>query len=545
MFKKFFSSVFLLVILLTVHNVCNAEDMKVSDWAYDSVVRAGNCGIIAAEDYICDYTKPITRIEIADIVASAYKAINGDVAVEGNPFSDTDSENAAIVNYLEIMNGCGNGLFCPEGLVTREAMAKIIVLLQEKLLHEQFALPFEDFNAPSVYTDFSSVSDWAKPHVYNASLSGIFNGYENGIFLPQGNITKEEVIALVMRCYAFVPGKIPTITSLEKNMIISSGDRLSVKAKDTFGFQLYAIGCEQGASLVNVGYGNDTTPAVISGGTLRKNSAYTFFVCDNSTKALSAPVMVYTDQYGLFVNYTSSCNCGNAKISWNSVPNAENTSVTLVQTRTSLHPERTQPSEPVTYKIPNKTNFEFYAQPNRKYAVTLTAGPFTKTFDITVNPVKNAACAEMKQSLPKTKEEAEAMMVTITVPIWKLKNGKKVASKASLQVNPYIADKYVKVFEEIFNGSEKFPISSVGAYSWRGGTSEHNYGTAVDVNPDENYCIYSDGRTVGKSWLPYEDPFAITPYGDVMNAFENNGFTWGGDAWDTPIDYMHFSFFGK
>ena len=42
------------------------------------------------------------------------------------------------------------------------------------------------------------------------------------------------------------------------------------------------------------------------------------------------------------------------------------------------------------------------------------------------------------------------------------------------------------MFDEIYNGSEKFPIYSISGWSWSG-RSEHSCGTAIDINPKENY----------------------------------------------------------
>ena len=68
--------------------------------------------------------------------------------------------------------------------------------------------------------------------------------------------------------------------------------------------------------------------------------------------------------------------------------------------------------------------------------------------------------------------EAEAHMVEIVVPVWHLQSdGTKVASKAYLQVNASLASIYQAIFEEIFNGSEKFPIYDVRLLLWR--TGEH------------------------------------------------------------------------
>ena len=128
--------------------------------------------------------------------------------------------------------------------------------------------------------------------------------------------------------------------------------------------------------------------------------------------------------------------------------------------------------------------------------------------------------------------------------MWRISGGKKIPSTASLTVHNKIADKIKMIFAEIYNGPEKFPIKDMGAYAWRGGRTEHNGGTAIDINANENYCIYQNGTAIGAYWKPYEDVYSITPYGDVVRAFEKYGFTWGGDSWRNPKDYMHFSYLG-
>ena len=95
--------------------------------------------------------------------------------------------------------------------------------------------------------------------------------------------------------------------------------------------------------------------------------------------------------------------------------------------------------------------------------------------------------------------EAEAHMVTITVPVWNFNTEHiKVQTSRTFQVHEAIADTVMAIFVEIFNGPEQFPIYSIGGYSWRGdGTSEHNWGIALDINPNENYYVYHGVPTVG------------------------------------------------
>ncbi len=149
----------------------------------------------------------------------------------------------------------------------------------------------------------------------------------------------------------------------------------------------------------------------------------------------------------------------------------------------------------------------------------------------------------------ESSEEAESHMVEIAVKVWRLQpDGSKTTGTAYLTVNENLASIYKQIFDEIYNGSERFPIYDVGCYSWR--TGEHSQGTAVDINPEENMeaTINSDGSltpTCGTHWSPGIDPYSIPEGGDVYNAFIRHGFTWGGNAWHSKRDYMHFSYFGR
>lgn len=121
--------------------------------------------------------------------------------------------------------------------------------------------------------------------------------------------------------------------------------------------------------------------------------------------------------------------------------------------------------------------------------------------------------------------------------------GDLYSSTASITVNRALAGVYTDIFNDLYE--IKFPISSVGCYSWRntrgGRLSEHALGTAIDINYEQNYCIYSDGSTTGDYWRPYEDIYSVTP--EVVNIFRKHNFSWGG-SWVSPKDYMHFSYFG-
>lgn len=143
-------------------------------------------------------------------------------------------------------------------------------------------------------------------------------------------------------------------------------------------------------------------------------------------------------------------------------------------------------------------------------------------------------------------DDAKPRMTVITVPVWRLKNDVKTAGTMQLTVNGSIAEEVKQIFKEIYEGPQQFPISDAGGFSWRGdgSKSEHNWGTAIDLNSNSNYCLYADGTVVGDHWTPGLDPYSFYADCDVVKVFKKHGFLWGGDwPWSTR-DYMHFSYFG-
>lgn len=140
-----------------------------------------------------------------------------------------------------------------------------------------------------------------------------------------------------------------------------------------------------------------------------------------------------------------------------------------------------------------------------------------------------------------TPEAAQAEMVWVEIPVWRLKNGQKTAGTDKVQVLSSIADEVKAIFTEIYNGPEQFPIQSIGAYSWRGNGlgSCHSAGMAIDINPDQNPQVRMDGTVlVGNKWEPGVNPYSIGRDSDVVKAFGKYGWTWG--AMFSTKDYMHF-----
>ncbi|MCR5826598.1 MAG: M15 family metallopeptidase [Oscillospiraceae bacterium] len=153
-----------------------------------------------------------------------------------------------------------------------------------------------------------------------------------------------------------------------------------------------------------------------------------------------------------------------------------------------------------------------------------------------------------------SRAEAEQGMTNVTVPVWRLRNGVKVASTATLTIHAALAEDVMAIFTEIYNDPEQFPIQTLGGYAWRGdnATGEHNCGTAIDINADQNYQVRDGQALAGSLWSPGTNPYSIPEDGSVVRIFAAHGWSWGGNAWSGGTDpnvgyhdYMHFSYMGR
>ncbi|MDD6483529.1 MAG: S-layer homology domain-containing protein [Clostridiales bacterium] len=60
--------------------------------------------------------------------------------------------------------------------------------------------PVKEYNSYSVLTDIDSVS-WAKPHIEKLFKLGVINGYDDGTFLPNNNVKREEYVKMILTAF--------------------------------------------------------------------------------------------------------------------------------------------------------------------------------------------------------------------------------------------------------------------------------------------------------------------------------------------------------
>ena len=87
-----------------------------------------------------------------------------------------------------IMNGFPDGTFRLEEDVTRAQIVKMIMT----------ALGKEDFKGSGIVFSDVSKQHWAKDYIEGAVVEGIVNGFTDGMFRPEDNVTKYQAIKMVV-----------------------------------------------------------------------------------------------------------------------------------------------------------------------------------------------------------------------------------------------------------------------------------------------------------------------------------------------------------
>ena len=146
------------------------------------------------------------------------------------------------------------------------------------------------------------------------------------------------------------------------------------------------------------------------------------------------------------------------------------------------------------------------------------------------------------------KSAYEEHYVTVTVKVWDFKDKnrtEKVTKTRSFYIHENLAATVKVIFQEIYECEEQYPFNSIISYWSTGGNSEHNPGTAIDLNYESNPYVDPNGKVItGKKFDPENDPYSIPVGGEVEQIFNKYGFT-RGIYWRSGYkDYMHFSFFG-
>lgn len=124
---------------------------------------------------------------------------NPPVADAAHVYSDTEEHWAkdyiAELSKRGIFNGYEDGSFRPDLGITREEIAVAMT--------RALGLETKAKRAPYCnFSDSSYISEWAIEAVNMMVKVGIFTGYDDGLYRPQQIITREQLVAVVMRMFS-------------------------------------------------------------------------------------------------------------------------------------------------------------------------------------------------------------------------------------------------------------------------------------------------------------------------------------------------------
>ena len=139
--------------------------------------------------------KPDGKITREEMTAVLYRIENHEYekpfAVSGDVFPDVDAErwSAHDIEYMSekgVVNGYPDGEFKPSGNLTRAEFAALISRFA-KLEKTDKENPFPDLDK----------SHWAYEDILRLSASGLMQGYEDGTYRTENNITRAEVMTVI------------------------------------------------------------------------------------------------------------------------------------------------------------------------------------------------------------------------------------------------------------------------------------------------------------------------------------------------------------
>ncbi len=510
--NSIFASLLTLCLLLSSFpKIYAAEFADVHDhWAQDYIYQAIDSGLfkgVSEDRFAPDDT--ITRGMFITVLGR-FEGIDIDYwSREDAPqFFKQDVDNAdyyaAHIRWgvcNGIVNGINDFLFAPNRPITREQMAKLLSFYLDSMGH---TLTTDLTDAEEVsFSDVDEIAPWAASSVNRLCSSGILTGYkeEDGsyTFRPRATATRAQCAAVfsriadsIIRCSE--PPISPETVSLSKtDLILPEG----------YSYRLFATTTPENAPLL--WRSSDTSILTVD-----QEGMVTYVAPGYAT------VSVYT-RNGLY----DVCQvlCGD--------PEADNGQDDNNSSGDNSSDDNNNTDDGSDGDVPpNLPNSKM----SREDKMLFLFGEVVKDPRLYYNGNQAAT---------------EADLVDVWVKAWDLKkNGEKYTRDWKLQVHKNLAETVKAIFDEIYNGPEKFPIHDMYCYAWVG-KSEHTIGTAIDINYNENYFCDSNGNPItGSYWKPGEDPYSIPPGGDVDKAFSKYGYVWGINWTSGNKDYMHFSFFG-
>lgn len=252
-----------LALLMTTTSVLAADYEQ--HWAKDAIEKWNHYGIVKGyENGDFRPSNPITRAELAVILDRVFKFPE---ATSVSPYMDIIAmpdkwyvSSVSKVTALELMHIEGF-LFEPNTPVTREEAAYAIAKAYELTLQAEGKTPFKDE---------SQISSWALEAVSTLAHAQYITGTPEGNFMPQGTLTRAEVVTMLNNMTSQLITAPGTYTETIKGNVIVSSQEITLNDLTIEG-NLYLTSEVKQSLLNNV---TVTGTVYISGGAVEMSGDY-------------------------------------------------------------------------------------------------------------------------------------------------------------------------------------------------------------------------------------------------------------------------------
>lgn len=209
------------------------KDVPRNNWAFEYIGEMQKRGIINGypdgKYYPDNY---VERCEFAKIMVGAAGLRTGDAS--GEYFADVKYNDwfyeyvETAKEYLTGYKSFGQNYFRPNNYALREDIAVALVKLKgyDTKNTDQHILQ-------TMFSDYDSISESAKPYVATAVDRGLVSGYDDGTFKGQDSITRAEAAAMLWRAYQYGNDNKTTEVSDNSNNSQTLGDADNNKTDDT------------------------------------------------------------------------------------------------------------------------------------------------------------------------------------------------------------------------------------------------------------------------------------------------------------------------
>ena len=214
------------VLSLFLNSTAKAADL--SDWAVKDYESMSIGGMLNFNLMMGNLKGNITRYEVATILVRLYEEMSLKKLEAGDvPFEDADDEVIKKAYTAKIISGKSEKRFDPDGFVTRQEFAKMIVNTLNAL---DIEFDFQDDvidESLENFDDKGQIADWARVSMGINVKMGIINGVSDTLVSPLTGATREQAICMINRVYekfsecknTYIIPKLATNVDEMKNMV--------------------------------------------------------------------------------------------------------------------------------------------------------------------------------------------------------------------------------------------------------------------------------------------------------------------------------------